>query len=547
MQPRALFSALVFVLSLLSASAASGQSPKEFKAGVMPKCGLALSALHAEHAAHTSRGRGTAFESKNPMVGLVGDRVIIDAVAAGYPYTLRADLEALGMQDISQVGNVVSGLLPIASIEEMEALDSLQFARPSYALSRAGLVDSQGDPAMRADAARALFGVDGTGITVGTLSDSFDSSLGAAGDVASGDLPAGIVVLDDSISGIDEGRAMMQLIHDVAPGASQAFHTAFNGQADFALGIQELAGCPVGSESGCIPGGVAAKVIVDDVIYFAEPMFQDGIIAQAVDVVAAAGVSYFSSAGNNARDSYEADLEPAGPGFTGILHDFDPGSGVNTCQTITIPSGTTFFSFQWTEPFLSASVSGPGSASDLDIGLFFDAAGCDPFSFTGLGGLDLNVGGDPVEVFGVANSGPPVAVGLQISHFEGRFPERLKYVVFSSSAFSIDEFDTASGTIYGHANAAGAEAVGAAFLRGHAGVWHNAPDSGVVLISRLHADLLRHERRPPPHARSASQARDCRPRRHEHDVLRVRCRAGRLPELLRHLRRRPRTPRALPH
>ncbi len=37
-------------------------------------------------------------------------------------------------------------------------------------------------------------------------------------------------------------------------------------------------------------------------------------------------------------------------------------------------------------------------------------------------------------------------------------------MAFSSSAFSIDEFDTASGTIFGHANAAGAEAVGAAYF-----------------------------------------------------------------------------------
>ena len=212
-----------------------------------------------------------------------------------------------------------------------------------------------------------------------------------------------------------------------------------------------------------VPAATPSDVLVDDIIYFAEPMFQDGIIAQAVDVVTAAGVSYFSSAGNNARDSYEAPLVLAGLGFTGTLHDFDPGGGVDTCQTITLPTGTTFFSFQWAEPYFSVS-GGPGSGSDLDIGLFLDAAGCAPGTYIeDLGGVAFNIGGDPVELLGVSNSGSPAAVGLQIAHFMGGVPALLKYVVFSSSAFSIDEFDTASSTIYGHANAAGAEAVGAAF------------------------------------------------------------------------------------
>jgi hypothetical protein len=92
-------------------------------------------------------------------------------------------------------------------------------------------------------------------------------------------------------SGSDEGRAMMQIIHDVAPGASQAFHTAFNGSASFASGIEELA-----SVAG-------ADIINDDVIYLAEPMFQDGIIAQAVDTVADIGVAYFSSAGSDPNSS----------------------------------------------------------------------------------------------------------------------------------------------------------------------------------------------------------------------------------------------------
>ena len=462
MKSGALCSVLLPISFLIWGNAALGQSPGDFRAGAMGKSGVALSDLHDEHMAYGGRVPGIVFKSKNPLLRLVGDRVIIDAVAAGNPNALRADLEALEMQDISQVGNVVSGLLPIASIDDMEALGSLQFARPSYAMTRTGSVDSQGDAAMHADDARALFGIDGSGITVGTLSDSFDcTGTEELADVLSGDLPAGIEILNDSMCpGTDEGRAMMQLIHDVAPSAGLAFHTAFGGKADFALGIEELAGCPPGSEPGCSPALTPADVIVDDVIYFDEPMFQDGIIAQAVDVVAGSGVSYFSSAGNNARDSYDASFEPGGSGFTGLLHDFDPGPGVDTCQTITVPTGVTIFSLQWTEPFFSVS-GGAGSASDLDIGLFL--VGCAPEDFLSIGGLEDNIGADPVEVFGVDNTGPPVSLGLQISHFAGPFPDLLKYVVFSSAAFSIDEFDTASSTIYGHANAAGAEAVGAAF------------------------------------------------------------------------------------
>ncbi len=40
-------------------------------------------------------------------------------------------------------------------------------------------------------------------------------------------------------------------------------------------------------------------MIVDDVVYFEEPFFQDGPVAVAVDKVAADGVAYFSAAGNN--------------------------------------------------------------------------------------------------------------------------------------------------------------------------------------------------------------------------------------------------------
>src|SRR5262249_41943138 len=149
------------------------------------------------------------------------------------------------------------------------------------------------------DTARAVSGFDGTGQTVGVLSDSYDRDVTAitheAQDVANGDLPGDVhVLVDDNPNGRDEGRAMLQVIHDVAPGATLAFATASGGQATFAQHIRDLA-------------NAGARVIVDDVSRFDEPFFQDSIIAQAVDEVVSHGVAYFTAAGNEARQSYESD------------------------------------------------------------------------------------------------------------------------------------------------------------------------------------------------------------------------------------------------
>jgi len=309
-------------------------------------------------------------------------------------------------------GRMVSGRLLISAIPALEALDSLKFARPAYAMTRAGAATSQGDVAIRADVARSAFGADGTGVTVGVLSDSFNCRLGAATGVGSGDLPAGIVVLEEGPCAaglVDEGRALAEIVHDVAPGAAIAFQTTQGGQANFAQGIVDLA-------------NAGAKVITDDIIYFAEPMFQDGPIAQAVDQVKGLGVSYFSAAGNDGRKSYESPFRGSGQ-FIELgagpeeLHDFDPGPGVDTCQRITIPVGEGLdVSFQWDQPFFSVS-GAPGSQNDLDIRLT-DATCTTPLSSS----LDFNVGGNPVEVLSFGNEGPATSFGLTILRFSGPKP-----------------------------------------------------------------------------------------------------------------------------
>jgi hypothetical protein len=453
----------VIALSILVSGHLWAATDKE---GPMAKVGRDLAVLYDEYESYQVQGSGAAFTASNPLLQVSAGLVVIDAVAVGDVQALKADLEALGMQGAVAFGRIVSGQLPIAAIESMAGLATLQFARPAYATTSVGLVTSQGDQAMRADVARATFGVDGTGVIVGVLSDSFNCLGGAAADVASDDLSPVTVLqeLPNCTIGTDEGRAMLQLVHDVAPGAHLAFATASTGQAAFASNILSLQ-------------GAGTHVIVDDVIYFAEPMFQDGIIAQAVDSVNAAGVSYFSAAFNNARHSYQSAFRagpffadgafPSAPGAPhfggGTAHNFDPGTGVDVFQRITIPQGSRLIpiSFQWDSPFASVCPNCPGSPNDLDIYVFND-----PPTTVLAGATFNNIGRDAVEVVGlpiVSGSGF-TTFNVMITNFAGPNPQFIKYVVIDNGASAtINEFDTQSSTLYGHANAVGAEAVGAAF------------------------------------------------------------------------------------
>jgi uncharacterized repeat protein (TIGR01451 family) len=422
-----------------------------------------LSSLAHEYAAHLARvQRGevalAAFTPAQAMMPVVGDTVIFDAIADGDPALLQADLARLGGTNLATAGNMVSGRLPLAALEQVATLANLRQARPSFSNQFIGSTTSQGDQALRVAQARTTYSVDGTGITVGTLSDSYNCLGGAPAGVASGDLPQNVLVLEDynEADCIDEGRAMMEIIRDLAPGSPQQFHSAFNGIANFAQGIRDLA-------------AAGSKVINDDIIYFAEPMFQDGVIALAVDEVVNGGASYFSSAGNNARRSYESVFRPGTDQVrvttsSGELvyrpHDFDPGSGVDTLQRLTIPAFSSLsVILQWDAP-LASSGSGGGSTNDLDLFLVNSAGTAI------IGGVTTNnLGDDPVELTQITNTSGSsqqlnVLVGSLDSGTNPPEPGYIKLVYFFNG--TINDFNTNSSTLYGHANATRAVAVGAA-------------------------------------------------------------------------------------
>jgi uncharacterized repeat protein (TIGR01451 family) len=191
-------------------------------------------------------------------------------------------------------------------------------------------VDSEGDAAHQADLARSTYGINGSGVKIGVMSDGVDalSTMQTAGD-----LPMSVTVLSGQAGSGNEGAAMLEIVFDLAPGAQLFFATARGGSANFAQNIRDL------RSAGC-------DIIVDDFSYFAESPFQDGqtgsvssntnggIIAQAVNDVTAGGALYFSSAANDGNlddgsGTWEGDFVDGGAlaGLSGgTVNDFGSGN-----------------------------------------------------------------------------------------------------------------------------------------------------------------------------------------------------------------------------
>ena len=264
-----------------------------------------------------------------------------------------------------------SALRRMASLDRMFGILPLT---PKYSwsvssmLGRSGLafigsITSQGWISHQANLVVNSMGINGTGVKIGVLSDSATASTVNA-LIVSGDLPPDTVVLPGQAStGSDEGVAMMEIVHDLAPGAKLYFATANGGQANFANNIIGL------RAAGC-------DIIVDDITYFAEGAFQDGIPARAVNNVVADGALYFSSAANSGNLSsgwsgtWEGDFLDGGPAGvpiteSGRLHNFRTPGSPQLFDSIT--STTSIITLKWSDPL-------GASTNDFDL-FILDSAG----------------------------------------------------------------------------------------------------------------------------------------------------------------------------
>jgi hypothetical protein len=99
----------------------------------LAKVGPELQALYEAY--RTAREQGRPSVASNPLLQIVDDRVIVDAVASGDVSDLKEKLVALGMRRAATAGRIISGELPISAIAVMSALPELRFARAAMAMT----------------------------------------------------------------------------------------------------------------------------------------------------------------------------------------------------------------------------------------------------------------------------------------------------------------------------------------------------------------------------------------------------------------------------
>jgi hypothetical protein len=413
------------------------------------------------------------------------------------------DLAALAT--VPGVSSVTPALRPVIhGAEEVLGAAAIQ----SNGLCEGGSVISQGVDQLNVPAARAAFGARGAGLTVGVISDSFNSATtsieggplaaNAEADEISNDLPGTgstcsgqgmpVNVIAEAPGSAtsahtDEGRAMLQIVHDIAPHAKLAFATALSSELEFARNIERLAE-PVSA------GGAGAKVIVDDIGYLTEPFYQDGPVAVAIQKVTENGVTYLTAAGNeNIRDamgrnigSWEApEYRPvACPKMvndiieetsSGCLNFKPTNPGSDTEFGIKVaPGASATIDLQWAEPWF-------GVDSNLIAFLFDQEEHALSKWEAGEGINDSITNQRPIQILTWKNeTAEPKTILLVVDRCSGDCNEdasktatpRVKFE-FVGHGNGVEEIDyptslgkdTVGPTIYGHAGAAAAISVAA--------------------------------------------------------------------------------------
>ena len=353
----------VLAIPLLAGPAGAQQASVQAGGELAVKTVRQIEALLAEKAQRTPAQRKVSSQllsarqdqqysvarRQAPVEVAADETVMVDILADVTPEVL-ARIRSLGGTVINSVPKYrgIRARLPLAAVEPLAGLDAVQSIHPADQAVTRKDDTSEGDVAHRANSARTIHSVDGTGIGIGVLSNGVDT---LSARQSSDDLPDRVTVLPRQEGQGSEGTAMLEIVHDLAPGADLYFATASGGgEPLLASNIEAL--CEAG-----------ADVIVDDVYFPREAAFQDGIVAQAVNAAVADGCVVISAGGNggNKNDGtsgvWEGDYAagsslPVNGVSVGVLHDFGGGVVKNR-----IAQDSPFaYVLQWADP-LGASTN----------------------------------------------------------------------------------------------------------------------------------------------------------------------------------------------
>jgi uncharacterized membrane protein YgcG len=277
------------------------------------------------------------------------------------------DVHVTPLMGVVQAWVPSTQLSAIAGMSWVRRLVVPQYTITNGLTSNIGIAGTSGDQSMGAATFRQSTGDTGQGITVGVINAG---DTGLSQSQSTGDLPSNVWV-DPSYPGISdgEGTAMMEIVHDLAPGSALAFCGAQT-SADYLNCLSDLQ-------------NHGAQVIVDDMTFPITAYFTHDSDVTAVQEWTSQHPStrLVTSSGNFATSFWSGTYNPAAINpitVNGVTYNeaqnFGTSASPNFYEQITVqPASRVEYILEWADPWVptaNITSSTPDDPNDYDIVLY---------------------------------------------------------------------------------------------------------------------------------------------------------------------------------